>query len=129
MEVHRQQCQTCGSIRVHDILVRESGQPQTVFVVCAECHGLVARYRLQEYYHHGKGADSFIRSRQGKLADSGRELLDEYRRTQREVAEQHARVLAVLAEQHKPLDPAGYPTPDDAAHAEDDDARTADGGA
>jgi len=117
VEVHRQQCQKCESFRTHNVLVRESGHPQTVFVVCAECHALVARYRLQNYYHHGKGAESFIRSRQGKGADSGRELLEDFARAKHDAHDQFARVLGILAEQHKTLDGSGYPTEQDATNA------------
>lgn len=120
MEVHRQQCQECGSFTQYDVLVRESGQPQTVFVVCASCHNLVARYRLQGYYHHGKGADSFIRSREGKMAESGRELLEEFDTVKLDALRGFKRMLELLAELKKPLDPAGFPTRADAelVHAE-----------
>ncbi len=121
MEVHRQQCQKCRSFRVYDVLVRESGHPQTVFVICAECHGLVARYELQSYYHHGKGAESFIRSREGKHADSGRELLEDLSRTKQTALDGYARVLKILAEQHKVLDDSGYPTERDATKAAESD--------
>ncbi|MEZ6317149.1 MAG: hypothetical protein R3B49_00145 [Phycisphaerales bacterium] len=120
MEVHRQQCQACGSFSLYDVLVREAGQPQTVFVICAACHDLVARYRLQGYYHHGKGADSFIRSREGKMAESGRELLEEFDTVRVDALRGFKRVLGQLADLHKPLEPAGFPTAADVAnvHAE-----------
>ncbi|MEQ8769117.1 MAG: hypothetical protein RIB60_01255 [Phycisphaerales bacterium] len=121
MEVHRQQCQSCLSYKVHDVLVREAGQPQTVYVICANCHELVARYRLQNYYHHGKGAESFMRSREGKGADSARELLEEFDRTKHDAHDGYARVLKILAEQHKALDASGYPTEQDATKAAESD--------
>jgi len=105
---------------LYDVLVREAGQPQTVFVICTECHSLVARYRLQGYYHHGKGADSFLRTRRGKMAESSRELLEEFDSVRVDALRGFKRVLALLADLRKPLEPEGFPTSADAAgvHAE-----------
>ena len=33
-----------------------------VFVRCCGCRELVACYELSRYYHHGKEADSYLRS-------------------------------------------------------------------
>lgn len=114
MEVHRQQCQRCQSVTVHDVLVREAGQPQTVYVICAQCHSLVARYRLSGYYHHGKGASSFYRWRGPREGDSGREMLGEYEKARDDALSGYARVLTALADQNKPLGPSGFPLPDPA---------------
>ena len=122
MEVHRQHCQRCQSVDVHDVLVREPGEPQTVYVICADCHSLVARYRLADYYHHGKGAESFLRSRGGRSMESGRELLNDFEGARDEALAGYARVLTALADQHKPLDASGFPgSRAAAAEAADDD--------
>lgn len=84
MEVHRQQCQNCGSFEVRNILVRDTDVPNIVYVCCTACGELVARYKLSEYYHHGKGADSFIRSLGAAAVESGRNVLEQFKRAQEE---------------------------------------------
>ncbi|HJK98023.1 MAG TPA: hypothetical protein RMF84_12415 [Polyangiaceae bacterium LLY-WYZ-14_1] len=83
MEVHRQRCQACGSIDVRNLLVREDGRPQTVYVRCGACESLVARYVLSDYYHHGKGLESWLRSHGGEFAESGRRISDELAEAER----------------------------------------------
>ncbi len=63
MEVHRQTCQKCGSRKLKNILAREPGEPDRVFVQCHDCNELVARYIIGQggYYHYGKGFESYIR--------------------------------------------------------------------
>lgn len=61
MELHRQQCQACGSRVLHNLLRHGEGHEATVYVVCANCGALVARYGLATYYHEGKGMDSWLR--------------------------------------------------------------------
>ena len=60
------------------MLAREPGRAQMVYVHCAKCGALVARYRLRDYYHHGKGIESFLRSAGAVHGDSARDLLAEY---------------------------------------------------
>ena len=96
MEIRRQTCQACHSIDVRNILVRRTGQPTTVYVRCARCLKLVARYKLRGYYHHGKDIDSYLRSRGSAAADSGRDLLEEFQRVQTEAAEGFEQVLKLL---------------------------------
>lgn len=95
MQVHRQQCQACGS-RTHAVLlVREAGNPQVAIVRCAECKTLVARYELNAYYHHGRGYESWIASFRG-VAESGRDLLHRFREMRGQAVEQFEAALAVL---------------------------------
>jgi RNase P subunit RPR2 len=101
MEVHRQTCQKCGSIDVRNILAREPDIPMTIYVRCAKCGELVARYKLREYYHHGKGIDSFLRSQAAQLAESGRHVLGEFRRTQKESVQGYEMVLKELEKEGK----------------------------
>lgn len=77
MEVHRQRCQACQSIKMTNILVREPGQSQVVLVRCAQCGELVARYDTENYYHHGKGFESWLASYSGDH-ESGRDLLKSF---------------------------------------------------
>jgi RNase P subunit RPR2 len=102
MEVHRQTCQECGSRKHNNIVVREPGHRPTVFVRCAECASLVARYGLADYYHHGKGLESYLRSVQG-AAESGRRMLEEFEATQHEAVEGFARALDYLNQYDKKL--------------------------
>ena len=67
-----------------------------VFVRCAGCKELVARYRLQDYYHHGKGVDSFLRTRGVDASDSGRKFLEEFQKVQQEAEDGLANALEEL---------------------------------
>ena len=101
MEINRQTCQSCGSIDVRNIIARESDLPMTIYVRCAKCGELVARYKLREYYHHGKDVDSFLRSQAAAIAESGRNVLGEFRRTQKESVEGYEVVLKELEKEGK----------------------------
>ena len=103
MEIHRQQCQTCRSYDLNNILVRQAGAPTAVFVRCKQCGELVARYELSSYYHHGKAIESFLRSKGPDAADSGRQLLAEFERAEREATSGYEEVLATLNEEGKSI--------------------------
>ena len=103
MEVHRQTCQSCGSRRQHNIIARAAGRPMAIFVRCVECEELVAVYEVSRYYHHGKGADSFLRSLGPEAAESGRNVLQSFERAKRDALEWYPKVLAALEEQGKEL--------------------------
>ena len=64
-------------------------------VRCAKCRGLVARYELSAYYHHGRGYESWLASFRGQV-ESGRDLLDRFARVKRRALEQFEKVIAVL---------------------------------
>jgi hypothetical protein len=87
MEVHLQQCQACLSPNMCNLLVREPGQSQMVYVRCADCGELVARYRLREYYHHGKGIESWLHSQDSAASESGRDFLGEFERVKQEAVD------------------------------------------
>lgn len=101
MEVHRQTCQACGSINVRNILARERGRAQMVYVRCAECSELVARYRLRDYYHHGKSAESFLRSMGSGVSESARDQLEEFAKIKEDAVAGYERALALLMEAEK----------------------------
>jgi hypothetical protein len=86
---------------MRNILVREEGRSTTVYVRCADCGDLVARYELSGYYHHGKGMDSYLRSIGPRAAESGRNLLGEFRRVQSDSVAGYQRALLALDELHK----------------------------
>lgn len=77
MEIHIQQCQECGSEKLKNIILRESGEPDRIIVQCHDCEHFVASYVLAPmgYYHHGKGFESFLKSlhRSGEFM-SGRKV-------------------------------------------------------
>lgn len=81
MEIHTQQCQFCKSKQLKNILVRQSGEADKVYVQCTSCEQFVASYALAPlgYYHHGKGYESFLRSvhRSGEFM-SGRNIRKMY---------------------------------------------------
>lgn len=101
MEVHRQRCQQCDSIDVRNILAREPNRPTAVYVRCQQCGELVARYELSNYYHHGKGIESYLRVHGVGAADSGRQWLKEFNRVQEEALTGFQDVLAELAKHQK----------------------------
>ena len=77
MKIHVQKCQNCGSKEHKNILARESGEPDRVYVQCQACQEFVASYVIAPlgYYHHGKGYESFLRgvTRSGEFM-SGRRI-------------------------------------------------------
>jgi RNase P subunit RPR2 len=97
MEVRRQTCQACGSRELRNFVVRGEELGQAVFVQCVRCEAMVARYVLSQYYHHGKGFESFLRASRWSSAESGRLTLDEFNRVQEEAEEQFVEVLAAVA--------------------------------
>ncbi|MHC4948471.1 MAG: hypothetical protein ACYTG1_09440 [Planctomycetota bacterium] len=107
MELHRQQCQACGGYDMRDILVREESHPTVIYVRCIRCSSLVARYELSDYYHHGKGIESYLRSRGAAAAESGRRILEEFASARRRAVEGYERALRALAAEGKDVDPAG----------------------
>lgn len=82
MEVHIQKCQECQSTDVCNMLVSEPGRPQTIYAKCTSCGQLVARFLLSDYYHHGKGIESWLRSLGPAAFESGRDFHDEFSRVQ-----------------------------------------------
>ena len=101
MQVNRQNCQACGSIEVRNILVREADQPTIVYVRCGKCAELVARYELNDYYHHGKGIESYLRAHGVVAADSGRQWLAEFKRAQQNAQTGYEEALRLLADEQK----------------------------
>lgn len=104
MEIHVQQCQFCGHRGVRDILVREEGEPDRVFVQCLSCQSLVATYLIAPmgYYHHGKGFESFLRGlyRSGEFT-SGRRVKDKFEQRKQKEQERFQRALNALAEKNQ----------------------------
>lgn len=104
MEIHIQKCQKCGSNNLKNILARETGEPEKVFVQCHDCEEFVARYTIAPlgYYHHGKGFDSFLRSfnRSAEFM-SGRRIQQMFERNKSEGLENYEAVLKYLEERDK----------------------------
>ncbi|MEZ4686644.1 MAG: hypothetical protein R3B47_11430 [Bacteroidia bacterium] len=76
MEIHVQHCQNCQSISMKNILFREAGESDRVYVQCLDCGEFVASYVIAPmgYYHHGKGYESFLRgvNRSGEFMSGSR---------------------------------------------------------
>ncbi len=104
MEIHRQTCQSCGSKNMRNVLVREPGEPDKVFVQCRYCKELVAQYMIGQggYYHHGKGFESYIRglSRSGE-GMSGKNVKNEFEDIKTKVLKKFKEVLQALKEADK----------------------------
>jgi uncharacterized C2H2 Zn-finger protein len=103
MEVHRQRCQACQSLQLNNIIVRAPGRDPAVFVRCAQCHALVARYELSSYYHHGKGLQGYLRNLGIPFEESGRGYLNAFLDLQRDAEEGYLAALDALAQEGKNL--------------------------
>lgn len=81
MEIHIQKCQKCQSSNLKNIIYRESGEPDRVYVQCHDCHDFVASYVIAPlgYFHNGKGYESFLRGvqRSGEFL-SGRNVKEKF---------------------------------------------------
>ena len=95
MQVHRQRCQNCDSVGLHNLLVRVPGKSQIVLALCANCRQLVARYELSQYYHHGKGIDSWLRSFD-PTTESAHDLKESFEDVRETAVAQLEQALAVL---------------------------------
>jgi len=100
MRVNRQQCQACKSRELNNLLVRDAGEDPVVLVRCARCQALVARYRLSDYYHHGKSFESWLDSYRG-AHESGRDLAEQFKEAQQTAERQYDEALQQLREDGK----------------------------
>lgn len=89
---------------MRNILAREPGEPDKVFVQCRSCKQMVARYTIGQggYYHHGKGFESYIRglSRGGEIM-SGKNVKKDYENMKTKCLEKFGEVLQALQEEDK----------------------------
>ncbi|MEL7473819.1 MAG: hypothetical protein AAGK04_10920 [Planctomycetota bacterium] len=99
MQTHRQTCQNCGSVDLRNIIAREPGQADLIYARCATCLRLVAVYELRDYYHHGKGVESFLRFHTNLAQESGRGVQGSFDAVKRRAEEGFERALHRLAEQ------------------------------
>jgi hypothetical protein len=87
-----------------NILVRNPGDPDKVFVQCGDCQEFVASYVIAPlgYYHHGKGYESFLRSihRSGEFM-SGRNVQRMYEERKEKDLAQFEKVLEALEKKDK----------------------------
>ena len=69
------------SSNLKNIIYRESGEPDRVFVQCHDCQDFVASYEIAPmgYFHNGKGYESFLRGvqRSGGFM-SGRNIKEKF---------------------------------------------------
>lgn len=105
MEVHRQTCQICNSRSMKNLLVREPGERDKVFVQCQDCQNLVARYKISHggYYHHGKDFESYLRGLTRGSAElmSGKNLKSDFENTRKKVEQIFEKVIQWLRDHHK----------------------------
>lgn len=103
MEVHRQRCQACGGLDHRNLIVRQPGAHQTVYVRCVTCEALVARYELATYYHHGRGLASWMRGVARATLESGRALQQRFEQVVASAEAGYAEALDWLARHDKPV--------------------------
>ncbi len=101
MEIKIQQCNSCGSRDLRNILVRD--ESQKVFVQCRSCGKLVARYVLAHggYHHAGKDFESFLRSieRDGGI-ESARDLPSAFENAKQQLHEEYEALKPRLLERY-----------------------------
>ena len=103
METHRQKCQQCNSTKMCNILVRAPGHSTVIYARCADCKELVAKYSLEDYYHHGKGIESYLRSHGGSEAESGRGIMKSFREAGEDALEGFAAAIENLRQEGKEI--------------------------
>lgn len=81
---------------MRNILRRGEGHPQTVYVRCASCGELVARYVVSGYYHHGKDIDSWVQRYYQGARESGRDVGEEFERVRKDAVREYSEVLEEL---------------------------------
>jgi hypothetical protein len=87
-----------------NILARQPGKPGAVYVRCRKCRRLVARYKLSEYYHHGKGIESFLKSLGPGAGDSARHFIEEFERAKQESLDGFEEAVKLLKKAGKDID-------------------------
>ncbi len=75
-----------------------------IYVRCANCGELVARYELSGYYHHGKGLESYLKSRGVDASESGRQWLAQFNEVSEQAAVGYRDALEELQKAGKSLD-------------------------
>jgi len=101
MEIRRQTCQDCGSRTLRNLLVRQDGSLDKVYVQCLNCRTLVARYIItqQGYYHHGKGFESYLKGlNRGGHFESGKDIKTLFEKVKEECETEFEEVLKKLKE-------------------------------
>lgn len=101
MEIRHQTCLACHSKSLENIIVREAGRTQAIYVRCASCGKFVARYILKDYYHHGRTLDSLLQST-GQSLESGREMLAEMQEREETAVAQFEKVIEALEHPEEP---------------------------
>ena len=104
MDIRRQACQNCASRKLRNLLIREDGSPDKIYVQCLECSGLVARYIVaqQGYYHHGKDFESYLRGlNRGENFDSGKNVQAHFEEVKETALAEFEAVLKKLEETGK----------------------------
>ncbi|MFW2331852.1 MAG: hypothetical protein ACN4E2_06135 [Nitrospinota bacterium] len=101
MEIHRQTCQSCGNRKALNILVRQDGKSDKVYVQCLACKELMATYLIgpRGYYHHGKGFESYSRGiNRGGHYESAKEMTDDFNKIQEVAIEEFKNVAKIVLE-------------------------------
>lgn len=99
MEIRHQTCLACHATTLENIIVRDAGKTESIYVRCTNCQEFVARYILKDYYHHGRTLDSLLQTTASNSADSGREILSTIKEREETAVAQFAKVLDALDEE------------------------------
>lgn len=109
MELQIQSCPQCGSTQLKNILVREPGNMNKVYVLCASCEQPVSRYRLSGYHYLGNPEVSFFRSFGSSTIESGRAALSLAEDEQQAVHKEFQELVEKLTAPDPPGDSDEFP--------------------
>ncbi len=75
--VKRETCPNCQSDKHYNYVRFDKNHQMTVFVECANCRAMVARYLVQQYIDPNAPFEAFLHQVRQHAGDSGRMLLDD----------------------------------------------------
>lgn len=94
-------CPMCGSTRMINNHLLQNQRHDRVFVECAECGHLVAKYILRNYIDPDLLYEQFLKlAKINQDFDSGRKTIDKFQELQERAKSQFAEIKELLATDH-----------------------------
>lgn len=90
--IKREKCPHCHSDKHHNYVVLEKNRRITVFVECAECHILVARYALEHYIDPNAPYESFLKQIRDNRTESARKMMNNIQFYRADLTEEFANI-------------------------------------
>ncbi len=96
--VKKEKCLKCGSIDVHNQVYLQGGRNIQIFVECAVCGHLIARYSLKRYCSSDKRFSLFESYRKRVYFGGERRILKEVGAYKKRISDGWGRVKRLIAE-------------------------------